>query len=676
MYLKLFVRYTLFFAVLAAALFIKVQAQTNNPLSQVGFDSQGRPMKKQGTKDSLQHRNPLEDSITLTYHFYDSSRARHLDSSISNFSDRFILKDDYVDMGNLGAAAHSLIFKPLMKPGFDAGFHAYDVYKYTVEDSKFYNTTRPYSELTYLIGSKTEQFIQLQHTQNRNADFNLAFDFRFLNSPGDLKNQNTNHNNLRLTTNYISPFRRYGNFFIFINNKIRASENGGYQTADELQNLNSGSSLGSVFQLPVKLGGSSIYQNNFFTSALNTGTLYDETTLLFRQFYDVGQKDSLVKDTITYRLFYPRLRFQHTIQYTKNTYRFQDNNPVDSLYREFYNYILTNDTVRYKDVWTTISNDLSIISFPEKKNLNQYLKIGGGIEMITGELSPYEKKYTNIYGEVEYRNRTRNQKWEIITNGTLYLAGPFSGDYSAYLSLKREVSKKIGTLEVGVNDVNRTPSFVYSQSISSFPSIPEGSFNKENIGRLFANISLPIAQAQLTGEYYVITNYAYFNSYYVAKQQSSVFNLLHIGFQKKFKLSKFFNWYTNLDVQQVAGTSPVHVPFILSRNRIAFEGNFYKNLFLSTGFEVRYYTAYKADGYSAITGQFYSQDDETISNRPDINFFFNFRIKSFKAFIRFENLNTLDPSNGFGFTNRNFSAPFYSSRALWFRVGIWWNFVN
>jgi len=676
MYLKLFVRYTLFFLVLAATLYIKVQAQNTSPMNQVGFDSQGRPMKKQGANDSLKHRDPLEDSITLTYRFYDSSRIRHLDSSIGNFSDRFVLKDDYVDMGNLGAAAHSLIFSPYMKPGFDAGFHAYDVYKYTVENSKFYNTTRPYSELTYLIGSKTEQFIQLQHTQNRNADFNFAFDFRFLNSPGDLKNQNTNHNNIRLTTNYISPYRRYGNFFIFINNKIRASENGGYQTADELQNLNSGSSLGNVFQLPVKLGNGMSLQNNFFASALSTGTLYDESTILFRQYYDVGQKDSLVKDTITYRLFYPRLRFQHTIQYTKNTYRFQDNNPVDSLYRKFYNYILTNDTIRYKDVWTTLSNDLSIISFPEKKNLNQYLKIGGGIEIITGNLSPYEKKYTNIYGEVEYRNRTRNQKWEIITNGMLYLAGPFTGDYSAYLSLRREVSKKIGTLEIGVNDVNRTPSFVYSQTISSFPSIPEGTFNKENIGRVFANISLPIAQAQLTGEYYVITNYAYFNSYYVAKQQSSLFNLLHIGFQKKFKLSKFFNWYTNLDVQQVAGTSPVHVPLILSRNRIAFEGNFYKNLFLSTGFEVRYYSAYKADGYSAITGQFYSQDAETISNRPDINFFFNFRIKSFKAFVRLENLNTFDPSNGFGFTDRNFSAPFYSSRALWFRIGIWWNFVN
>ncbi|HVX49405.1 MAG TPA: putative porin, partial [Chitinophagaceae bacterium] len=595
--LKHSIAFILLVTVCAAALHAQVR---NNVLNQVGFDSQGKPMKKQGGNDTLQHRNPLEDSMTLTYHYYDSSAIHRLDSSINNFYTRYPVPDSYVDLGNFGTPARSLLFSPYMKPGFDAGFHAFDVYAYTVENSKFYQTTRPYSELAYLIGSKTEQFIQLQHTQNRNPDFNFAFDFKFINSSGDLKNQNTNDNSLRLTSNYISKYRRYGNFFIFINNKMRSSDNGGLQTQDELNTLNSGSSLGSVFQLPVKLGGNNTYQNVFFTSALTTGTAYDESILLFRQYYDLGQKDSIVKDTVTYRLFYPRIRFQHTIEYSKNSYSFHDNNPVDSLYRRFYNYILTNDTVRYTDVWQRLTNDVSVISFPEKKNLNQYLKLGAGIEMLTGKFDPYEKKYTNIYAEAEYRNRTRNQKWDVVANGQLYMAGPFTGDYSAYISLKRELSKKVGSLQVGFNDVNRTPSFVFRETISSFPSLPEGSFNKENIARLFADIWLPVAGLRLNGEYYVISNYAYFNSEFVATQQSGLFNLLHLGLEKKFALGKHFNWYTNVDVQQVAGSSPVHVPFFVTRNRLTFEGNYFKNLFLATGIELRYYTAYKADGYAPL----------------------------------------------------------------------------
>ncbi len=376
-------------------------------------------------------------------------------------------------------------------------------------------------------------------------------------------------------------------------------------------------------------------------------------------------------------MFYPRVRFQHTLEYSKNTYIFEDYKPVDSLYRQFYNYILTNDSVYYKDYWQKISNELSIISFPEKKNLNQYLKVGAGLEAITGNFYPYQKKYTNIYVSGEYRNRTRNQKWDVIANGLLYVAGGYTGDYSAYISLKRELSKKVGSLEIGFNDVNRTPSFIYDQTISAFPTLPDAaSFNKENIARLFVNVSLPITNLQLMGEYYAITNYAYFDGNFTSKQQSALFNLLHVGLEKKFRLNRRFNWYTNVDLQQTAGESPVHVPLIVTRNRIAFEGNFYKNLFLSVGFEIRYYTAYKADGYAPIIGQFYTQSDQTISNRPDVNFYFNFRIKSFKAFLRFENLNTVNPSNSFSFTERNFSAPFYPVRALWFRIGIWWNFVN
>ncbi len=645
--------------------------------SQVGFDSQGRPIKKStGSGDTLKHRDPLEDSLTLSYRYFDSSRSHKLDSSISNFYSRYAVPNSYVDLGNLGSAARNLIFTPYMKTGLDPGFHAYDIYKFSIEDSKFYTTTRPYSELAYLIGSKTEQYIQLQHTQNRNADFNFAFDFRFINSPGELQNQSTNHNALRLTANYISQNRRYGNYFIFINNKIRSSENGGLQDQGSLDAQKKSSSLGDVFQLPVRLGNGTQYQNNFFTSTLPTGTSYDENTILFRQYYDLGQKDSLVKDTITYRLFYPRIRFQHTLLFSKTSFAFKDTRPLDSMYRKFYDYILTNDTVSYKDSWQKVGNELSIISFPEKKNLNQYLKVGAGLEFITGDFKPYIKKYTNIYANAEYRNRTRNQKWDVVINGQLYLAGGFTGDYSAYISLRRELSKKLGSLEIGFTDVNRTPSFVASQTISSFPSLPDDdNFKKENIARVFANVALPVANLMLTGEYYVVTNYVYFKNNFTSAQQSALFNLLHLGLEKKFSLARHINWYTNLDVQQVAGASPVHVPLVLTRNRIAFEGNFYTNLFLSAGLEIRYYTAYKADGYAPLVGQFYSQDTQTISARPDVNVFLNFRIKSFKAFIRFENVNTLNFSTG-AFNERNLTAPNYPSRGLWFRIGIWWNFVN
>jgi hypothetical protein len=115
---------------------------------------------------------------------------------------------------------------------------------------------------------------------------------------------------------------------------------------------------------------------------------------------------------------------------------------------------------------------------------------------------------------------------------------------------------------------------------------------------------------------------------------------------------------------------------LFTRNRIAFEGRFYKNLNISTGLEARYYTGYKANNYSPVMGQFMPQDSVTIRNLPDVAAFVHFRIKGFTAYIRAENLNTASFANGFGFINNNFAAPHYPTQGFIFRLGIQWWFVN
>ena len=182
-------------------------------------DSRGRPIKQDTTEQKLQHRDPLEDSITISYHYFDSTKPYRLDSSINDFNARYPLPYYYNDLGNFGNAAQSLIFSPYMKPGWDAGFHSYDIYNFTVENTRLFTTTRPYTELAYLLGSKTEQFINIKHTQNRKSNLNIGFEYRLINAPGSLKNQNTIHNNIRINLSYESKNKRYNNYLIYISNK-------------------------------------------------------------------------------------------------------------------------------------------------------------------------------------------------------------------------------------------------------------------------------------------------------------------------------------------------------------------------------------------------------------------------------------------------------------------------
>jgi hypothetical protein len=168
----------------------------------------------------------------------------------------------------------------------------------------------------------------------------------------------------------------------------------------------------------------------------------------------------------------------------------------------------------------------------------------------------------------------------------------------------------------------------------------------------------------------------YVTEYYKLQQESAIFNFLQVALQKTFKVGKHWFWYTDVYVQQKAGDVNLNVPLVFTRNRFALEGTFYKNLNISTGIELRYHTAYKADGYSPVLGQFTYQDSLTISNRPDIRLFLNFRIRSFKLYISAANLNSISTTNGFGFKSNNIPAPDYAYPGLQLRFGIYWNFVN
>lgn len=634
----------------------------------IGTDGRGRPINpSKGKNDSLKRRDPAEDSITIYYRIFDSTRIRYMDTSVNDFYRRFPLPYYMVHNGNSGNAARSYLFSAPMRTGFDIGFHAYDAYKFRIEDTRIYQTTRPYTELGYLLGSKAEQMIHILHTQNKGSNLNFGFEYRLINAPGILRNQNASHNNFRFHTYYNSNNRRYTLYLIFQNNRLRSSENGGILNETQLKEL----SFSDPFQLNTRLGDENRSTRSPFNTGIITGNDYKENTILIRQQYDLGQKDSLVTDSVTYKLFYPRFRLQHTFKYIKSSFVFQDRTADSTSYNDYLFYTLDSNSVtniEFADRWREFNNEFAILTFPQKNNVAQFLKLGIALQNLRGEYS--DTQYlNNLYALAEYRNRTRNQVWEIEASGQLYLSGFNSGDYSAQLRLRRTISKNVGALELGFHNVSRTPSVIFFGR-TSFPISTASTFSKENHTRVFAVYDNPKLALRLTGEYYLVSNYSYFDKFYHAQQEATLFNILHAAAEKKFRVFKNFNLHTEIHLQQATGTPPVNVPLIFTRNRFMYEGTLgFKNLRLATGIEVKYHTPYKADNYSPLIGQFVYQDTTTISNLPEVNVFAHFRIKTFKAFVRLENLNALG-------SRKNYTSRYYLYQPMWFRVGIWWGFVN
>ena len=134
-----------------------------------------------------------------------------------------------------------------------------------------------------------------------------------------------------------------------------------------------------------------------------------------------------------------------------------------------------------KDFWKTFSNELAIYSFPDIKNQQQFLKAAAGVQTLDADFGTNQPSYSNLFLNGEYRNKTKNKKWDMELSGTFYLTGLNSGDYHVNAYLKRLIGQKLGYLTLGFQNVNRSPSYIHDDQ-SNFKrfNIGNTNFNKEN----------------------------------------------------------------------------------------------------------------------------------------------------------------------------------------------------
>jgi hypothetical protein len=663
------------FVFLLLALCVEFVHAQNDVFNQIGSRVKGiGGSSSGGGRDTIgfEHRDDKKDSIAISYKYLDSIRSIPLDSTINDFDKYFSVPSSYIYLGNNGAAAYPIVYQPNSKPGWDVGHHAYDLYRYTLEESKFYKTNRPFSQLSYQLASGKEQMIKVLHTQNPRPNLAFGFDYRLISGPGFFTNQNTNHKNYRLFSNYLGKRKRYGASIILVGNTIKASENGGIRFDSTLANPNNA----KRFSIDVNVGNENKTEYTPFSSTIVAGNVYKDFTFFLRQTYDLGKRDSIaINDSTTEYLFYPKFRAQHSFTYSTYNYQYRDNIADSALYKNWYDTIVKKgvDSFIVKEKWTVMSNDITLFQFPDTKNSGQFISAGVRLENIKGQLIGGSRNFYNFMVHGEYRNKTRNKLWDVLAKGEFYVNGLNTGDYSIYATIARHLNNKLGDVRLFFKNVSRSPSFVFDNA-SSFNFKNTGLSKKENIVTFGADASNKYFN--LGFKNHIINNLAYFTDYYHTAQSSKIINLLQVNASKKIKLTKRWNLYADVTFQQTDGSAPVKVPLLFTRQRLAYEGVFYKNLLLSAGLELRYFTPFEAYNYSPVMGQFTPQDTFKLKNLPDVSAFFHFRIKSFTAFIRAENLNTVSFKNGFGFTNNNFAAPHFPTQGFMLRFGIQWGFVN
>lgn len=646
-----------------------------------------------------------DEEAKLTYQRLNSIKIFTPDTPIHNFQRKPFVQPWCQDLGNLGSPVNNLMFTPEMRVDPSLGYHVFDAYRFDADSAKFYNTNRPYSSFSYLLGSRLEQTASILHTQNVRPNWNVAVEYRKVNSPGFYKTQRNNHDNAILTSNYTSLDKHYRLMTAFAYNKEQHDENGGIINDSDLNNAAYGD----------RRTIATAYQNTSYSLTRSPVSNTDrEFTFLLKHGYTWGNTDTTYNADSTeysYQLT-PRFSISHIAEIKSEKHTYKDLSPDSARYANLFTqsfplggsyYQQGEDSVLARQKWFKADNKILLNGFLGKEGHQLQFSAGAGIsfdEFITTPVgniikdslpnhyftySTDRSTYVNNYltGELK-KEALADGQWNYGANARFYTTGTYAGNFILDASMGKTLKKLGGGFNMGFQQMLGTAPYAYTNYENNYTN-QTFDFNKESVTMVFATAESQKLHVWAGVRNYLMNNYIYLNAAEQPSQYATTFNLTQVWLRKVFRIGSFF-LDNEVVYQQVPENAPVNVPIVMGKEQLTFERALFKNAIkIVTGVEARYNTAYHPAGYDAILNRFYYQDAKYVANTPELSVFLNFRIKRFRAFLMVDQVQQLFATNAilytgipvinYGGTGTTYT-PVYSAPDVMLRFGFNWVMIN
>lgn len=644
------------------------------------------------------------DDPKIVYEKLGSAKQYTLDTPIHTFHRAPFIQPWYRNLGNLGGPANNLLFTPEERVGPSLGYHVYDVYRYNIDSLNFYNTRRPFSSFSYLLGSKLEQTASLSHTQNITPNWNVFAEYRKTNSRGFYNSQRSNNDNVCLSSNYKSPNTRYLLYIGGVYNKEQTDENGGVVIDTQFNSTDYGDRR--IME--------TAYQDSKFSSQATrspvTNILRDFTFLL-QHSYQWGKTDTTYnQDSTQYTtVLLPRFSIAHRLALSTEKHTFKDVAPDSLRYanmfeRQFSNggsYAPGGDSVLIRQKWFGIDNQFLLNGFIGKQGKLLAFSAGFGTRydrFISDPVSVLIPDTVVRYGIGKDRSDMVNNylageikkealqpgQWEYGANTKFFITGPQAGSFRLNALIGKQLKNNLGSFSAGFSQRLNTPPYSYTTYANVYTKLTVN-MQKESVTTLFATLESPRLRLAAGYKNHVINNFIFVNQQGLPDQYSGTFSISQVWVRKVFRVN-FFYLDNELVFQQVPGNAPVNVPPIMGRHQLSYERGLFKNaLNIAAGIEGRYNTSYKPACYNALLNKFSYQDTKSVNNTPELAVFLNFRVKKFRAFIMGDNLQEIFARNTFLYTGSpvlNYEnsginyTPVYATPDVLIRFGFTWMLLN
>ena len=576
------------------------------------------------------------DTTTLAASFYDPTNP---------------LFEYYQELSNSGHAHKNLEFSFPTSIGFNDNLISYDKFIITKDKILYPIVYQPFTEISYMMGGKKEQHI--------NVIFCREFLPRFFLS-------------MNLNVDFVpSVYQRSYARNIFFNGNFR------WNTKDERYGLN-----GYVFANKIEVyenGG--ITHDSIFVDGIETDktvipvNLMQASNLIRVSGFGINQYFILSNSDIVNERKIGLGRITYSIDYQRNRYVYKDTDLSSGFYDGF-DPVLNPDETFDSLTFYTLKNEISWNSLSYGKydsDIPFYLTFGaehdythhkGYKDIVTGEQ----------FGQIDYQNlRTKAgiiinlfKSTRITGKGELIFGGYHEGDFlldGQWKQFLGTYKRNIGALVFDVNLTRQSPDW-FEESYYSNNFRWENDFSPSTYLQLKGSYETPwfsIGMKQTT-----IDHYIYFGENAKPVQHTGTIYITSTFAKFDIKFS-FLELSAFASMQITDHDNIIHLPLYYGKVKLGWNINLVKGIsMMQPSVVLNYFTEYHADAYMPALRVFYLQNDVKVGNYPFLDFYLTFKLKRANIYVGYTNL--------YSFTTlkRYISTPHYPMRDPRFIFGLKW----
>ncbi len=558
--------------------------------------------------------------------------------------------------GNYGSPIQSKIYSQITNNQNFLFANGYKPYILDIDNAKFYDTTFPYTNLTYLTGGKQgrkEEQIKFMFTASSSQKMNIGFDLDYIHSIGQYNNQAVKRFGGDIFGRYSG--KHYSAYALLATNKHSNHENGGLSDLSLLTNKNA--EVKSQ-DMPFFIRGYSSYIKNL---------------LFLNQAYTIGFNKKIKINEDSTRIDYiPVTKFSHTLKLEEMKKRYFEPVLDRNFYKATYDTIhkACNDTAALRSVTNTLSVSLS-------EEFNKWMRFGmtGYIE---NEIQQFIYKEDTLINKTIKSNtriggaltKTKGSLLKYRFLGDIYLIGYKLGEFRLIGNAKGnfKIAKEPISITVNAYIKNQEPSF-FLQNYHSTHFRWNNDFDKVYKTHIGGTFELPKRNTRLRLNIENITKPIFFNEEGLPQQDDENVQVVELDVQQNLYLGAF-TLENNVIYQVSSRQSVVPLPMLSLHHNFYYHQKWFKDLFVQLGTSVRYHTQYYAPIYVPATGQFANQRKTKIGDYPFIDIYANFHLKKARFFVKYTNLGTLF------LDNYGMLMPNYPVNPSMLKFGISWNFYD